>query len=232
MISYYGGKTNVVKLYPSPRYDHIVEPFAGSARYSLQYFERNVTLIDKYEPLIKMWRWLRDCSPGDIKKLPRLKTGDKLSNYKWSCEEERFFMGYIIGYASVFPRNTVTPRLIIRPNHINFGLNRVADNLYKIRHWAMAHGDYRDFPFQSECTWFIDAPYMQGGEKYKHSFKAWQFEGLAKWCRSRKGQVIVCEAGEADWLPFKMLGQNRVVNKHINELIWTNENIDPQPPKA
>ena len=232
MISYYGSKTNVVKLYPPPRYDNIIEPFAGSARYSLLHFERNVTLIDKYAPLIEMWRWLRDCSPGDILKLPRMKAGEKLSDYKWSCEQERFFMGYIIGYSSVSPRNTVSTRLVIRPNHINFGLGRVAGNLYKIRHWSMVHGDYRDHAVMGNCTWFVDAPYIRGGEKYKHSFKQWQYEGLARWCRSRKGQVIVCEAGEADWLPFRTLGENRVTSKKITELIWTNENINTQPPET
>lgn len=48
MWSYYGAKTNLVGYYPKPKYDRIIEPFAGSARYALKYFDRDILLIDKY----------------------------------------------------------------------------------------------------------------------------------------------------------------------------------------
>jgi site-specific DNA-adenine methylase len=35
MFSYYGSKSKIVKYYPCPAHDKIIEPFAGSARYSL-----------------------------------------------------------------------------------------------------------------------------------------------------------------------------------------------------
>jgi site-specific DNA-adenine methylase len=35
MWSYYGGKSKIVQYYPDPKYDTIIEPFAGSAQYSL-----------------------------------------------------------------------------------------------------------------------------------------------------------------------------------------------------
>lgn len=47
MFSYYGSKSKVVDLYPSPKFGKIIEPFAGSARYSLKYFDRDVLLVDK-----------------------------------------------------------------------------------------------------------------------------------------------------------------------------------------
>ncbi len=54
MFSYYGSKSKVVDLYPSPKFGKIIEPFAGSARYSLKYFDRDVLLVDKWEVIIKI----------------------------------------------------------------------------------------------------------------------------------------------------------------------------------
>lgn len=33
MFSYYGAKTKIINLYPASLHEHIVEPFAGLARY-------------------------------------------------------------------------------------------------------------------------------------------------------------------------------------------------------
>ena len=35
MFYYYGRKKQIIRHYPSPNYDTIIEPFAGSAAYSL-----------------------------------------------------------------------------------------------------------------------------------------------------------------------------------------------------
>ncbi len=83
MFSYYGSKTNLVNYYPPPKYGKIIEPFSGSARYALKYFDRDVLLIDKYETIINIWKWLQKCSVGDIKKLPRLTHNEKIANYKF-----------------------------------------------------------------------------------------------------------------------------------------------------
>jgi len=44
MFSYYGSKSKIVDCYPAPRYDKIIEPFAGSARYSLKWWNREYAL--------------------------------------------------------------------------------------------------------------------------------------------------------------------------------------------
>ena len=49
MWSYYGAKTNIIDHYPPPKFDKIIEPFAGSARYALKYYDRDIILVDKYE---------------------------------------------------------------------------------------------------------------------------------------------------------------------------------------
>ena len=40
--SFYGAKYNLAPKYPSPVGDSIVEPFAGSAQYSLLHYQKNV----------------------------------------------------------------------------------------------------------------------------------------------------------------------------------------------
>ena len=49
MWSYYGGKSKVVDYYPTPKQSKIIEPFAGSARYALKWFDRDVLLVDKFD---------------------------------------------------------------------------------------------------------------------------------------------------------------------------------------
>lgn len=39
MWSYYGSKANVIGWYPPPMHDKIIEPFAGTARYALKYWD-------------------------------------------------------------------------------------------------------------------------------------------------------------------------------------------------
>ena len=75
MFSYYGSKSKIVDLYPPPKHKKIIEPFCGSARYSLKYWQNDVLIMDKSENLINVWKWLQQCSKNDILKLPKLTTG-------------------------------------------------------------------------------------------------------------------------------------------------------------
>ena len=38
MWGYYGSKSKIASMYPKPMYDKIIEPFAGTAQYSLLHF--------------------------------------------------------------------------------------------------------------------------------------------------------------------------------------------------
>ena len=107
MFSYYGSKSKIVHLYPTPKFDKIIEPFAGSARYSLKHWTKDVLLIDKYEIVVNIWNWLKQCNENDIKKLPILKRGDNLKNYAYLAEIEKQFLGFLIQEAQGQPRNSV-----------------------------------------------------------------------------------------------------------------------------
>lgn len=223
MWSYYGSKTNVVKLYPKPTCDHIIEPFAGAGKYALRYFDRQVTLVDKYPDIITIWEYLKSASEKDILSLPKIKRGETLNDYNFDSPGAKLLMGFVIAKGGQSPRVTPIPNATIaRPNTINFTLNKIASQLFKIRHWNFVCGSYEDIPDQ-EATWYIDPPYQFGGHVYVKSNKDIDFIQLGKWCKSRKGQVIVCENSKADWLPFIPVGDQKGTYSWQTEVIWTNQ---------
>jgi len=221
MWSYYGSKSKIVDLYPKPKFDKIIEPFAGSARYSLKFFDRDVTIVDKYEKLIAIWKWLQKCSTNDILSLPTMKSGESTDNFSFDCNEAKWLMGFIIQGGVNAPRKTVS-------SVGNFGQGidrekkRIAQNLHKIRHWKILSGTYEDLKNQA-ATWFIDPPYQFGGEYYIKGNKDIDFGSLAKWCKSRNGQVIVCENTKADWLEFRPMKDMFGSMYKTTEAIWSNE---------
>jgi site-specific DNA-adenine methylase len=220
MWSYYGAKTNIIKFYPAPKYDKIIEPFCGTARYALRYFDHDILIVDKYDVMIKIWKWLQQCSPGDIDKLPRLKVGESLHDYTFDCEEAKLLTSFTIGFMSCTPRWTATIRVEQRPNHANHMLKQIASQLWKIKHWKIELGSYEEIPNQ-EATWFIDPPYsLNGGQHYKHH--KIDYGQLRDWIKNREGQSIVCETGQASWLPFVPLVRQKTRGGWQHELIWSN----------
>jgi site-specific DNA-adenine methylase len=215
MFSYYGSKSKIVDCYPPPKFGKIIEPFAGSARYSLKYWENNVLLLDKYSVIVEVWHYLQQASEKDILGLPNIKKGTDIRKLNLS-EIEKKLMGFYINRASATVKNIAS-----RFNDWDADKIRVAKNLHKIRHWQIKQGDYIDLE-NEKATWFIDPPYMFGGEHYKESSKKIDFKSLAEWCKSREGQVIVCENTKADWLPFKPMKEMQGSMFKTTESIWSN----------
>lgn len=222
MWSYYGAKTNIIDHYPTPKFDKIIEPFAGSARYALKYFDRDVILLDKYEVIYKIWQWLQQCSTSDILNLPIPVAGQTTDDLVYDCEEAKLLTGFIISFGAYWPCKKPSKYVLVeRPNAVKYSLNRIAGNLYKIKHWTILHGDYMDL-INEKATWFIDPPYEEGGYRYVESGKNINYVDLAKWCSHRSGQVIVCEKTSATWMKFKpMIIQETSTGKH-QEGIWSN----------
>lgn len=222
MWSYYGAKTTFAKSYPTPKHEKIIEHFAGTGRYALEHFERDVLLVDKYEVIIRIWEFLQQCSPKDITGLPKFEAGDMIDKFNYSCEAERALVGFMGGYGLTHPANRVSPGINERPRRIENSKRFIAENLYRIRHWKFLHGDYNDTPNEL-ATHFIDPPYQFGGHKYAHSSKKIDFDHLAEFCRTREGQVIVCENTKADWLPFVRMKRIKGAQGMSVEAIWSNE---------
>lgn len=218
MFSYYGSKSRVVDLYPPPKYGKIIEPFAGSARYALKYFDREVLLVDKYEVIVKVWKWLQQCSKADILGLPKLKKGMLLNALNIS-EEEKMFLGLLAGIASTSPRNKVS-MFAAEKNGLKNQMKIIADSLFKIKHWVIQQGTYEDITNQ-EATWFIDPPYQFGGHAYIES--KIDYGALNIWSIERVGQIIVCENTKANWMNFKAMSKMRGANmEHTVEAIFSN----------
>ena len=197
---YYGRKHVLVKrgLYPAPLPNSvIIEPFAGSASYSLRHYEHEVILVEQDPWVVKVWHYLQQASPSDILGLPILSSKDNLSQYKLS-EPERLFIGYNLARAINRPqykpqqRNNWTPAM----------RQVIADNLYRIKHWKIIQDNYQkiDFPNHEGITWFIDPPYACGGQKYRYHNKKLDYEALARFIYSRKGLTLACEHVGCCWL--------------------------------
>ena len=84
MFYYYGRKKQIAKHYPFPNFEAVVEPFAGSAAYSLygDNWKKNIFLVERDERVSGIWKWLVDeATPLAIKNLPDLEVGEKSSEF-------------------------------------------------------------------------------------------------------------------------------------------------------
>jgi site-specific DNA-adenine methylase len=213
MFSYYGAKTKIIHNYPPPEYDHIIEPFAGSARYALygNNWKRQVTLIDKFEPIARVWKFLQSQTAQQILALPLVADGEKIPQSL--TQEERWLIGVCVNHGSAAPKQSASGF-----NGWDIDRDRIAKTIHKIRHWEIIHGDYRDYP-NVEATWFIDPPYQgRAGSYYVHSVV--DYDELAAYCQDRNGQSIVCETLGASWLPFDPICKVDGQTGRSSEVIW------------
>lgn len=139
MFSYYGSKSKIINKYPEPLYDHIIEPFAGSARYALKYWDRQVTLVDKYRVICDVWNYLINASHKDIESLPELERGEKLPEYL--SREEKLLLGFAMNPGSSRPKPSYSV-WAARDKEITRHKKRILENLDKVRHWKVIHGSY------------------------------------------------------------------------------------------
>lgn len=226
---YYGGKFRAAPLYPRPVHDTIIEPFAGAAGYALRYPSRRVVLVDKYPTVCEMWRYLIRVRTSEVMRIPEVESVDDLPS--WVPAGGRFLVGFAMNSACSTPRRTLSAgRKKLRAMNRQFEgwtpalRERVASQVDAIRHWVIIEGNYTVAP-NLRATWFVDPPYNgPSGTHYVHGCKRLDYDGLAGWCRSRRGQVIVCEGEGADWLPFRPFADLKAgpANKVSRETIWTN----------
>jgi site-specific DNA-adenine methylase len=200
MFSYYGSKSKIINYYPSPKYNRIIEPFAGSARYSLKYYENQCWINDLYSIIFDIWRWIQNATMSDLEKIPNLKKGDDLRNFDLESDLKKL-LGFAVNYGSAFPVNLYT-NWASKSHEIETLKKKLLKYIGKIKHWKITNYNYLDIP-NEEATWFIDPPYQHGGYLYVEN--KIDYTELANWCLSRKGQIVVCENSKADWLPFTTL---------------------------
>lgn len=220
MFSYYGSKSKIVHLYPPPKFGKIIEPFAGSARYALRFWEHEVLLADKYSVIIDIWNYLINASKGDILGLPNPKRGESLDDFTNISSVEKHFLGFLVVRGIQVPGKKVSS--FVGDIGVREDLIRIAKDLYKIRHWKVIQCSYTELE-NEKATWFIDPPYQFGGERYKESGKNIDYKHLAEWCKQRSGQAIVCENTKANWMDFSPITKTQgSANTNTTEAVWSN----------
>ena len=203
-FTYYGGKWRAAPRYPAPRCDTVIEPFAGAAGYAVRYPEKNVILIEKDEQIAAMWHYIIHATEQEILALPDLAQNETTDNLSVP-QEAKTLIGFWLQKGARIPGKKASVWMREGINQTGWWGNaireRIASQLSAIRHWKIITGDYTMSP-NVEATWFIDPPYEISGKIYRCGSDDIDFHALAEWCKSRKGQVMVCENVGATWLPF------------------------------
>lgn len=222
---YFGAKHQIARWYPAPIHNRIIEPFAGSAGYATHHSHKDVVLVEKFETVANVWRYLIKASPDDILALPLIQEHQTVAEFDLSPDEAAF-IGYWLDFGRVKPNTKRSSWATI--NRSAWGPTvraRIANQVPRIKHWTVLHGDYTDAP-DLVATWFIDPPYAIQGRAYVHGAEGIDYGHLGQWCRTRGGQVMVCENVGADWLPFEpyiaSLSNARATSKRSAEAIWLN----------
>ena len=221
---YYGGKWRAAPRYPEPDHRVIVEPFAGAAGYSLRYPDQRVVLVEKYPTIAEMWRYLIKALPSEIRRIAEVQHVEDLP--RWVPQGARSLVGFAMNSGASAPCKMLSAgRLKMRS--MGRALEgwtpklrgRVASQVEFIRHWKIIEGDYTRAPDVS-ATWFVDAPYSnEAGRHYIHHQV--DYAELASWCRSRRGQVLVCEQEGATWAPFRPFETSKAaMGRNSREALW------------
>lgn len=231
-FKYPGSKHTLAKRYPRPRYDVVVEPFAGSAQYSTLHYERQVLLIESDPEIAQLWHWLVTVDPDVVARLPvDLPHGEDIRTLGLPSRGAELL---VRAWQRVGSNNCWT---VSKWCGLNSGMwsartrDAIASQVEKIRHWKVLHLKFdpslAGVPAEN-ATYFIDAPYQSIPDIYRS--EPLDYRALASYCKRLKGQVIVCEAGGAKWLPFRFLAvaragrtkQGGTRNLSV-ELLWMND---------
>ena len=221
MFYYYGRKQKIFKYYPKPKHNTIIEPFAGSAAYSMNYHTKNVILIEKDKRIADLWSYLIMVEPSDILSLPILQKGQSLndSEFSYLSDNQKSLIGFFLNPGSSQPKKS--PGKFCAWTEDN--RKKLSVDVTKVKHWTIINGDYQEVENQ-EATWYIDPPYQgNGGQYYRHGNNGFDYDQLRNWVLDRNGQVIVCENSEADWMDFTPLVDIQGQKHKTKEVIFYRE---------
>jgi len=217
-FGYFGAKHGLAKFYPAPTHNTIIEPFAGSAAYSCKWAtpDTHVILRDINPDVIGLWYRLQGMSVDELMAIPMPVKGERTVEPLIAAASGEQGMAVLAGKS-----RQITDRMAKSWPRLR---QRIATALPMIKNWDVQLGDYSSIK-NTKATWFVDPPYTSkagsrsddgsrtkvtegtkgaGGDRYsEHGVGFNSHDDLAKWCLSRKGQLIVCEQMPADWLPFQ-----------------------------
>lgn len=225
-FAYYGAKHRLASRYPAPIGPVVIEPFAGSAAYSMRYIEHleRVILVEADPAVVELWHRVIGMSLEDLDALDTdlelERTTDPLLAASGGSTS---LHGTLSGRS-----RRITPRMRKSWPTVKRRIARALPHLSKVE---VIHGSYDSAP-DLEATYFVDPPYQplledysstcQAGAAYRFGSEALDYDALSEWCRSRRGLVIVCEQEPASWLPFDRLVESQnAQNTRRTEVVWT-----------
>lgn len=226
-FSYYGSRWNIAKRYPAPPSQTVVEPFAGSAGYSVYYSPRKAMLYDLSEDIIAIWQWLIDADPDDVLNLPDPDTEEDLRHLD-KGPRNLIFMCACKGRAEV--PTTLSPWYFKYRNEPDCKVwgqafrQRIANQLPNIRDWTADVRSWEQVPIRSDAHYHVDPPFSIGaGRRYQHH--TIDYEALGAWCRTIPS-VQVCGRDDETWLNFDSIGGGNTTRgkrngTQFNEGLWT-----------
>lgn len=246
-FSYYGSKYRLCQqgFYPKPKLGNmVIEPFAGSATYSVYHEPERAILIDKNPVIVGIWHYLINASERDILDLPNFQDelylghtsyalNDISEQYKALDEGAKNLIGFWMGKAQTRPAQRLTNWFVKYHNKSGcmvwneYVKDRIISQLPKIRKWQAILGDYnlayhQSLDFKNQ-TYFIDPPYSSvAGKKYKHNkINYWHLQWWIK--QNKYSQIIACENQDltCSWADFNQSTDSRNANNRVKkELVW------------
>jgi hypothetical protein len=233
LFKWFGSKWLSSRLLPAPLHTSIVEPFAGSAGYSLRHCRSDVSICEIDKHISRLWQWLiGDASESTIRDIPidipvgtdirtlPLSIGQKLLLKTWQRTNNVGDCWTISPWGNSPGQWTANTR------------SRVANEVGAVKHWKILPDGLSVLVGARNggaATWMIDPPYQYN---YQYRGTPIDYVSLAESVKLLKGQIIVTEAicqktGKVpDWLPFVFFGdritsrRKKNENHHSKELIW------------
>ena len=193
MFYYFGRKGRAARTYPKPEYPIVIEPFAGSLAYSLHWRPAQAIGIERDTVVHDLWHRLCAMTVDELASFPGPELGSRTTD-RWVIQSSSSNMNNVCKW------RTVSPFMVEHFEQQRQAAIRNHD--YANAHVLYGLGDWRQAP-DIEATWFIDPPYQGVKQGYTHGADTIDFDELAEWVMTRRGQVIVCEGPAATWLPFE-----------------------------
>jgi hypothetical protein len=193
LFKWFGSKWLSAKRYPEPKYDRIIEPFAGGAGYSLNYCDRKVVIWEDDPNVAKLWRWLiNESTDSAIREIPiDLPVGTNIRSLGLSTGQQ-LLLKHWQRTNNVGDCWTTSPWGHLPGQWTANTRARVSEEVSAVKHWKF-EDPYRYIDML--CTWFIDGPYIFN-YRYRRDLPEFDFEQLSclEQTINSKSQVIVCEA--------------------------------------
>lgn len=227
LFPFYGSKWRDAKRYPFPDGTEIVvEPFAGSAGYSLYHEPPRVELYDVDPYIVSVWQYLIGVTGEEILRLPDLEEGQSVDELPaWIPQEARWLIGFWLNRGSAQPKRTQTAfsRRTDRQQLVwsQRARDRIAADVHRVKHWSITQCSYEYIMHlhSDDVVYFVDPPYVDKGRYYR--FRDVDYPGLARWVGEiSSSTVIVCEQQGADWLPFESLASIKSTKGRSEEVVY------------